>query len=70
MKNIDIIGRELKVDDFVVYYNNIYKVTKVHDDYASIILAKPSKNTRNKVQYCKDLTLLPTNDVLIWLLKK
>jgi hypothetical protein len=72
----DIIDREIKIDDYVVFHNNIYKVLGLGKEHATggsgsvrIMLAKPSKTTRPVVKYSKDLCILHKEDILIWLLK-
>lgn len=71
----DIIDREIKVEDFVVFHNNIYKVLGVGKARGNgagsvrIMLAKPSKTTRPVTKFSKDLCILHKEDVLIWLLK-
>jgi hypothetical protein len=71
----DIIDREIKIDDYVVFHNNIYKVLGLGRERTGgvgsvrIMLAKPSKTTRPVVKYSKDLCILHKEDILIWLLK-
>jgi hypothetical protein len=71
----DIIDREIKIDDYVVFHNNIYKVLGLGKERPGgvgsvrIMLAKPSKTTRPVVKYSKDLCILHKEDILIWLLK-
>jgi hypothetical protein len=72
----DIIGREIKVDDYVVFHNNIYKVlslgkSRLGSDagYVRMMLAKPSPSTRPVSKYSRDLCILHKEDILIWLLK-
>ena len=71
----DIIDREIKVDDFVVFHNNIYKVLglgKARDNgrgSVRIMLANPSKTTRPVIKFSKVLCILDKEDVLVWLLK-
>lgn len=71
----DIIDREIKIDDYVVFHNNIYKVLALGRERTDgvgsvkIMLAKPSKTTRPVIKYSKDLCLLHKEDILIWLLK-
>lgn len=72
----DIIDREIKIDDYVVFHNNIYKVLGLGKEHTvrgsgsvRIMLAKPSKTTRPVVKYSKDLCLLDKEEVLIWVLK-
>lgn len=71
----DIIDREIKVDDYVVFYNNIYKVQALGKagnngaGYVKMILAKPSKTTKSVRKYSKEMCILHKEDILIWLLK-
>jgi hypothetical protein len=71
----DLIDREIKIDDYVVFHNNIYKVLGLGKARGNglgsvrIMLAKPSKTTRPVVKYSKDLCILAKEDVLIWMLK-
>jgi hypothetical protein len=71
----DIIDREIKIDDYVVFHNNIYKVLSLGREHAGgagsvrIMLAKPSKTTRPVMKYSKDLCIIHKEDILIWLLK-
>ena len=72
----DIIGRPIKVDDFVVFYSNVYRVTGLGKPNSQghgqvrIKLADPSPTTKSVVKYSKDMCLIPAHDVTIWLLKK
>lgn len=71
----DLIDREIKVDDYVVFHNNIYKVLGLGKARGNglgsvkIMLAKPSKTTRPVTKFSKDLCILHKEDILIWLLK-
>ncbi len=73
----DIIDREIKIDDYVVFHNNIYKVLEFGfgkpsangGGYVKMMLAKPSPSTRPVRKYSKDLCILHKEDILIWLLK-
>jgi hypothetical protein len=71
----DIIDREIKVEDYVVFHNNIYKVLglgKARGNGAGsvkMMLAKPSPSTRPVTKFSKDLCILHKEDILIWLLK-
>lgn len=72
----DIIGRPIKVDDFVVFYSAVYKVVGLGKPNARghgqvrIKLADPSPTTKSVVKYSGDMCLIPAHDVTIWLLKK
>ena len=73
---LDIIDRPIQVDDFVVFYSNVYKVVGLGkpNSHGSaqvrIKLAEPSKTTKSVVKYSRDMCVIPAEDVTIWLLKK
>jgi hypothetical protein len=70
----DMIGRELKVDDFVVFYSNIYRVKalgKSRDDgqgSVKLMIWNGGDSARPVTKYSKDMALLPIGDVLNWML--
>ena len=74
----DIIDRPIAIDDYVVYSNDIYVVTKLANTtvlsngggHAYIQLAKPSAEPGPIKKYSKDMCLLNKDDVLLWLLKR
>lgn len=69
----DIIGRSLKLDDYVVYYNHIYKIISFvgnDSNRAVIFLERPSPTTKKRSVSCNELTLLAEQDVLMWILKR
>lgn len=77
---LDLLSRELSVDDYVVFHNNIYVVkglsnlstnTKVDGAYhqISIMLLHPSKTTRPVKKRAGECCLIPSEDVLAWKLK-
>ena len=73
----DVIEQELKVDDFVVFYSNIYKVKAVGETkYESgsgqvrIKLVNESLSTKTVVKNSKDIAKLDQQQVLFWMLKK
>lgn len=72
----DMIGRELKVDDFVVFYSNIYRVKslgKARDDgrgSVKLMIWNGGDSARPVMKYSKDMALLPMGDVLNWMLKQ
>jgi len=68
--SVDIIGRELVVDDFVVCYNNIYQILSISTGSVRMILANKSPSTRPIVKLAREVTLLPKEDVLMWVLKR
>ena len=73
----DLIDRELNIDDFVVFHNNIYRVKglgKAHPPTGKgqvrIMLVNPSPTTRPVTKYSGDLCKLDSGEVLFWMLKK
>lgn len=72
----DIINREIKVDDFVVFYSNIYRVKslgKARDDgrgSVKLMIWNGGDTARPVTKYSKDMALLPMGDVLNWMLTK
>jgi len=73
----DLIDRELNIDDFVVFHNNIYRVKglgKAHPSsgkgQVKIMLINPSPTTRPVNKYSGDLCKLDSGEVLFYMLKK
>ena len=73
----DLIDRELNIDDFVVFHNNIYRVKglgKPHHStgkgYVKIMLINPSKTTRPVSKHSGELCKLDAGEVLAYMLKK
>ena len=74
----DIIDREIKVDDFVVFYSNIYRVKALGKEYpansgrgtVTIKIWNGGKTNRPSKKHCKDVAVLDQNQVLLWLLKQ
>jgi hypothetical protein len=73
----DLIERELNVDDYVVFHNNIYQVRalgKAHPTtgrgQVKIMLINPSKTTKPVTKYSGDLCKLDKGEVLFWMIKK
>lgn len=73
---LDIIDRPIRVDDFVVFYSNVYKVVglgkpnQYGHGQVRVKLADPSPTTKSVVKYSRDMCVIPAEDVTIWLLKK
>ena len=73
---LDIVDRPIKVDDFVVFYSNVYKVMGLGKPNAQghgqvrIRLAEPSPSSKPVTKYSRDMCLIPEQDVTMWLLKK
>lgn len=71
VRHLDLIGRELKVGDHVVFYNNVYRILSFRGKHEAVIfLSNPSPTTKKKTCLTKHLALLPEGDVLFWLIKK
>ena len=72
----DLIDRELNIDDFVVFHNNIYQVksfgrtNQLGKGQVRIMLLNPSATTRPVTKYSGDLCKLDNSEVLFWMLKK
>jgi hypothetical protein len=82
----DILGRELAVGDFVVVENGLYEIVdipdlrKMYNDLGQSLPNLPnrviirsvikSKITRSYVTMANNLCRVPSEDVMVWLLKK
>ena len=74
----DIIDREIKVDDWVVFYSNLYRVKALGKDtnnrYGSgmvqIMIWDGGQSAKPVKKNSKDMALINKDDVLVWLLKK
>jgi len=72
----DMIDREIKVDDWVVFYSNLYRVQalgKARGNGAGtvqILLWSGGITARPVKKHSKEMAIIDRNDVLIWLLKK
>ena len=72
----DMIGRELKVDDFVVFYSNIYRIKGLGKEYpkdsgrgqVKLMIWNGGTTARPVTKYSRDIALLPMADVLNWML--
>ena len=71
-----MIDREIKVDDWVVFYSNLYRVKalgKAHNNgsgYVQIMIWNGGKTARPVKKFSKEMAIVDRNDVLTWLLKK
>ena len=61
----DMLGQDLAEGDFVVSFNYIYQLTKVRQQYVTGRLYPPSKTTRNKSLYTKQIVKVPTELVMM-----
>ena len=71
---VDILGRELKVEDCVSVDSRVYRITRFT---AKMVALLPLKSSHTKtwgrketMKYASDLTLLPEEAVTFWLLKQ
>lgn len=74
----DMIDREIQVDDWVVFYSNLYRVKALGLDrnnrYGSgmvqIMIWNGGQSAKPVKKNSKDMAIIDRNDVLIWLLKQ
>lgn len=73
----DMLDQPICVDDFVVFYSNIYKVKEVGvtpnlsgQGPVRMKLVDASKSTKTVVKYSKDICKPDQHQVLLWVLKK
>lgn len=72
----DIIDREIKVDDFVVFYSNIYQVKALGKARANgsgnvkIMIWNGGKTAKPVTKHSKDIAILDRNAVLLWQIKQ
>ena len=72
----DIINREIKVDDFVVFYSNIYQVKALGKDMnrpngsgqVKMLIWNGGHTARPVTKHSKDIAILDQNQVLMWML--
>jgi hypothetical protein len=71
----DMLGRDLAVGDFVVFYANLYQVTDLGRStplghgYAKIMIHPPSKTSKPVRKYSREMVQVPAADVTLHLLK-
>ena len=72
----DMIDREIKVDDWVVFYSNLYRVKALGkanangSGYVQIMIWNGGETARPVKKHSKDMAIINKDDVLIQLLKK
>ena len=74
----DIIGREIAVDDFVVFYSNIYRVKALGKDMnrlngsgqVKIMIWNGGVTAKPVTKNSKDIAVLDKNHVLLWMLSQ
>jgi hypothetical protein len=71
----DMIGREIKVDDFVVFYSNIYRVKALGKPHppnnfgqVKLMIWNGGVTAKPVTKHSSDVALLPMGDVLNWML--
>jgi hypothetical protein len=70
----DIINREIRVDDFVVFYSNIYQVKSLGKDMnrpngagqVKIMIWNGGHTAKPVTKNSKDIAVLDKNHVLLW----
>jgi hypothetical protein len=71
----DMLGRDLAVGDFVVFYANLYQVTDLgrstpsDHGYVKIKIYPASKTSRPVQKYSREMVQVPAADVTLHLLK-
>jgi translation elongation factor P/translation initiation factor 5A len=74
----DMLGRDLAVGDFVVFYANLYQVVSVDakvisgrggHGYAKIMIHPASKTSKPVQKYSREMVQVPAADVTLHLLK-
>ena len=71
----DMLDKPIKIDDYVVFTNNIYQVKGLGAKYRNgrgvvkILLINPSPTTRAVTKQSKDMVVIPAGDVLFKILK-
>ena len=72
----DIIGQEIKVDDYVVFYNNVYQVKSLGKFRANgagnvkIMICNGGETSKPVTKFSKDMVVLNKNAVLLWKLRE
>ncbi len=72
----DAIDQEIKANDFVVFYSNIYKVKSVgttkYENGSGQVRMKivDNPNAKSVVKHSKDIAKLDQQQVLLWMLKR
>jgi hypothetical protein len=74
----DMIDREIVVDDFVVFYSNIYQVKSLGKEHPAnsgrgtvrLMIWNGGHTARPVTKYSKDIAVLDKNHVLLWMLSQ
>jgi hypothetical protein len=72
----DIIGRPIMVDDFVVFYNNIYQVKALfptrlqRGGLVKMLIYNGGKTATTVTKMSKDMVVLDRDQVMLWMLTK
>lgn len=76
MPVLDLLHREISVGNHVVHYNHVYEVLEIparlNRDFMDIkmILIDKSATTRPVKKYSKEVCIIPSDDVLVWKIKR
>ena len=67
----DLLGREIKVGDYVIFHNRLYEVKQTcQRSSISIELVEKLKTTRAVRKQAKETCIVSKGDVMKWLLTK
>jgi hypothetical protein len=73
----DMLERPLAVDDYVVYYSNIYQVLELlgrpelrGTKYCRVVLIDKSKTTKSVKKPSHEMCKIDKEDVLVWKIKR
>lgn len=67
----DLLGREIRTGDYVVFHNRLYEVKQAgHRTSISIELVEKMKTTRPVRKQARETCLVSKGEVMTWLLKK
>ena len=70
--HVDMLERPLAVDDYVVYYSNIYQIKGLIGGYGTcrILLVDQSRTTKSVKKPSHEMCKIDKEDVLVWKLKR
>jgi len=67
----DILGREIKTGDYVVFYNRLYEVKQTcQRSSVSIELVEKLRTTRAVRKQASEMCIVSKGDVMKWMLTK
>jgi hypothetical protein len=60
----DMLNREIRINDYVVSYNNLYVVLNTNKTNAKIKLVNPSPTSRSQMRYGKEMVIVDPDAVV------